>query len=563
MPFALKSLRVQLPLVLLGCLALFGLWMMPIVATGMPLEIPRLLAARNFAETGMFRETDSLGRLLAPELLKEQGETSPEPERLSTMILATFSRFIPWNNAIGWTAMTGAVFALSFLFLWLAVARLFSIRVAWGTIVITALMPIYWQIALSSDRYIFGLFFLFAGFAAAAWLLDRSWIAAVIVSGIFFGLAASAKDAFLIFLPWFLVLLVSVQRSWKRGIVAAALFLACTGIVYLIPYADDIRSVGYPVNQNIARAWPGAADIEEKTYLHLYPDPYTYFFDRERFDRELLARRETLSFLERTQLQKVLIRYGVGGPSLIDSVLNGVWLFGNSVTSLFQQDVMGGIVLWLFILPGIYVLRRRRVLLLFLLGTIASVHVLTSFVLHYSREHLMDYGWALGLLVAVGIAFVADSLSASQKKFSAATITSLIILILAVQMIQANRTRFARFYARSLVADTVAAAEVMEKLPAEAVVAAPLHPRIAEDLALLSGQSVVLFQEPTVERLLSEGKLDDAFRTYGVTHVLRYDDERARRMRAAANITVLVDPHPGPKPPEHSAILRYLLHTIR
>ncbi len=540
-------------------------WMLPVLLAGYPNDIPTLLLqARNFGEGGVFSLTDQLGRYLHPELLKVSGTPSADGGRLSAIIFGWIGTFVPYADLIGWSFVASVLLGACLFPLWIATRSFFDTCVAWITVVIFALMPMYWREAIFINNYQIALFFLFMSFASYG-VLRRKTLLAVAIAGLFFGLAVSAKDTFLVFVPWYVIATLWFCRpAWKKGLLMITVFGVCSLAPYLTPYAGDIRTLGYPVNQNLARVWPGEEEIENEIYLHLYPDPYTYFFDRERFERELLARVQTLSALERMQYQKILLNFDLA-PGFFTSLLNGAWLFVGSIPSYFQQDTMGGVFLWLFILPGIVLLwRKNKRFAIAILGLLIFTELSIRFVLHFNREHLMDVGWALALFAGIGIANIAEGLSRSWKKITPTMLTSVIMLVVAAQLIQANRTRFARIYSKVMVQHTVAAAEALRALPENVIVATPLGPSNLTQVALLSGTSVVLFSGETVRRLLEQGTLSDVFKQYEVTHVFGYPDALAESMRRAMpSLRIITDPLIGPQSPAVTPALRWLLHFIR
>jgi len=559
-----KSLTGQIA-ILCVVLALFvGLWMLPVLLAGFPYQFPGLILARNVAETGMFSLTDSLGRMLSPSLLASEGVISTVDGRLSALLYVLASHWLGWDQFLGWTLLSSAVMGVSLLLLWLAVYRLLNARSAWLSTILLGLTPLIWQQALTVDNYSFAFFFLFASFAAFVWLKDRSHFGAVALAGILFGCSSASKDVFLVFLPWYVVAYLWIhRRAWKRGILGVVLFFILAGSIYLAPYIGDIRALGYPVNQNISRVWPGDQQLEDATYLHLYPDPYTYYFDREAFDAEHLAEVEQWSWLARMQEQKTLLNYGLtSGP--FTSLANSMWLFLHSFPSLFQQAMVGSVVLWLFIVPGFLILlHREKTLAVLLVGLVLSMYAMIAFVLHYEREHLMDVVWVLTLFAALGVGGVSDTLASSWKRVSSSLLTILIMIVLGVQLVQTNRNEFARLYRASTVPTALAQAQLLSSLPEDAVVALPDHSTRVMDLAFLSGRTMVSFKEETVERLRAERGLKNAFNIYAVTHALGYSQDLGQSIHSLVPTVTVLDVVERGERNMVTPFVNYLLHIIR
>lgn len=555
------SLTWHLGALVLFCAVLASAWYIPVLVSGHSYEIPHLHPARNFADTGTFTMKDSIGRYVMSE--HHPAEISAKDGRLSTVIFATLSPLIGWDNMAGWALLSTLIVAFSFIPLWFAIAGLFGRRIAWISIILTSLMPIYWKKAIYLSNFQLALFFLFVSFAAFVLLRKNHW-RALAVSGLFFGLSVAAKDLFLIFIPWYVFSYIWIYRSkWRHVLRGLFLFFGITFCVYLVPYIGDIQQNGYPVNWNVARVWPGAAEIANETYLHLYPDPYTYHFDRETFDAFILEKAENATALERTQMQKTLRAYGVGDWNFLKTLKNSVWLFVNSIPSFFHLGTIGGIFLWLFIIPGAAVLWKddRRMALLFG-GLILSTYIIIRFVLGYNREHFEDIGWVLAILAAIGVVSVSDCCASFYKKNSARAISAVITLILALQLLQANRVELARLYRKTMIADTLSVSRAVAQVPTDAVIAMPLHPMLTTRITFLSGRTTVIFAEETLRTLLEDGHLEDAFEQYEVTHIARYPEELSNNIRQNAGVEILTDENPGAQAPEVSTFVRYLLHHI-
>jgi hypothetical protein len=502
------------------------------------------MEARNFAETGMFSFTDTLGRTLSTSDIEAVGVPSAADGRLSRVLIAWLSQGIAWGDLVSWTIAGSVVLAIGMWFWWATVLKLFGVRTAWTTLVITALMPVYFREAVWFDNYNLALTCLAASAAAFVWMKDKRPMVALLVAGLLFGASISAKDVFLIMIPW-----LGVTFLWKRQWKGGAVFFIAALAVYMVPYLSDISTLGYPVNQNIARVWPGAEAIANETYLHLYPDPYTYYFDRAAFDEQFIAAVETKPLSDRMRDEKVMMSYGLA-DGIFRRVRLGTWLIANDIPPFFQRQASGGAFLWIFAIPGFIALwRRDKKLVLWLLGLVFSMYIAIRFVLLYERSHFMNIAWVYALFVGYGIAEV----STMQRQMRASVVTALLVAVCALQLLQANRYEFAARYRRSTVADLRGTAEALKSLPEGSVIALEAHPSDIETLALLSNKTITLFREETLLKLQGSGKLANVLTEYGVTHALDYD------MRTPA-INISSDESVSAPP---SAFTKWLIHLVR
>jgi hypothetical protein len=534
----------QILLALAACCAFVLVWSLPVLVMGDGFGFFPHLEARNFAETGMFSFTGNFGRLLSTNIIPGIGTPSASDGRLSRVLVALLSQGIAWDDLVGWTMAGATVLAIGMLCWWSVVYRLFDRRTAWVTLFITALMPVYFREAVWFDNYNLALACLAASGAAYVWLKDKRMTVALLIAGLLFGASCSAKDVFLIMIPW-----IGVTFLWKKQWKGGAVFFIAAAAVYMVPYMSDIATLGYPVNQNLARLWPGAETIANETYLHLYPDPYTYHFDRAAFDEQFIAAVETKSLSDRMRDEKVMMSYGLA-DGIFRRVRLGTWLILHDIPSFFQRQTVGGVFLWIFALPGIVLLwRREKALVLWLLGLVVSMYIAIRFVLMYEREHFMNIAWIYALFVGYGI----TEISAMQRHVRVGLATVLLTALCCLQLLQANRYEVAAWYNKSNVAELRGAAETLRGLPEDAVIALDIHPSSVESLALLSDRTLLLFDTETVERLRSAGTLKSVFTRYGVTHALDYTMQTPARNVASSSV---VSPPP-------SAMTKWLIHLIR
>lgn len=557
--------RLSRFMILPALIAVVFVWMLPILLSGQMYDVPLMLATRNFASSGCYALMDSLGRFLSPSLLCSLGEPMPFDGRVSIVLFGWISQWIPFTNLVGWSFASCVLVALALLGWWIAIAHLFDRKIAWISSVILALMPFFWREAVWPDYY--SVSYVFLAWSAVAYLLlrTRSEYLALAVAGALYGLTAGAKDVFLIFLPWIVVCYVYVNRSTlRKSALAIGIFIFCLVIVYLLPYAGDIRTLGYPVNYNLARLWPGAEELQEAFYLHLYPDPYTYLFNRDAFNAEFLTRYKGMSLLEQLRLQKSFVSFGFGESSIFLFLLNGAWLLLGALPTLFQQETMGGIFLWLFILPGIVLLaREKKSLIVFLVGFALSGELITRFVLHYARDHIMDYGWILALLAAVGIGAIASACAKSQVRISAKAISAFIVIIISLQLIQANRVVFARRYSRTFVPQVFSIVETVDATPEGSVIAMGIGASRIEQVAQASNRTIAMFDESTMRQLIDEGLFSDAMDLYEVTHVLGFSDDLNGNIQAHSPKLHILDVPTKSSVPHVTPFQNFLLHLVR
>lgn len=530
------AIHLILLLVFLG--GMVAIWYLPIALIGMPPRVPDIGTAADFARTAVTSTTDG---------------------RLTPIILAFFTRWIPWMDFSRWMLLPIAASALALLPWWGTVSRLADRRTAWMATIILGFIPLYWQQALLVNNYTFSFLFLFGSlfFFISLWPISR--LAALMTSGISFGLCIATKDAFIIFLPWLVGLFLWWNRhSLLRTCGETFLFLACIGIAFSLPILPQIlRSDATPM-EKIMTLLP--TERLTPSLSHFYPDRYTEEFDRAWFDAKRVEEQKNARGLQKLQGFNRFISLRIGSPSLLQNIGNGLWLFVGSIPDYFLQETVGGAILWLFILPGIAVLFRfNRRLLLAVTGLVFSSEFLIRFVFHFSRIHVLNTIWVFAIFAAIGIGALADALAKKRGFWHPSSLAAVITLLLAMQLLQTNRLQLARAYMRSDVPRELATSHVLATMPPDGLAAVPRD----SGLPQLIGRSVLAFRPETIDRLLQQGKLRKTFSHYGVTHAFLYDPSLAQRMTAAVpTLRILPQPDP-PELPPLSPLTVFLLHTVR
>ncbi len=481
-------------------------------------------------------------------LFKEEGIFDFGSRRLVPIVLSLFSPLIGWQELMPWIYVNASFLSLALIAWWVLVYRMFNTKVAWISTVVFALLPLYWIKALTIDGYSLGFLFLFLSFISFRELMGRSRMGAIVLSGIFFGLALASRDVFILFLPWFGIAYLWIERNrWKKAIVEGVVFALLSAAIFSFPYI---------ASGNLMEAF----SPRQAGWGHFYPDQYTYEFEKEEYEELSTKEFKSRTWLEQTEHRHYRLIFGVDEKGPLIMLWDGLWLFVNRIPSFFMMDTVGGLFIWLFIIPGAIVLSRsNKRLLILMIGLGLSVELIVRFYFHFQRIHLMNYGWILALLSGFGVVYISEKTVPSKKKKAIAIASTFIVILIAGQLVQANRKQFARLYERSKVPQAIAAAEQLKKFPEDSRVAYPIAYR---NYLALSDVQGLYFHEDTVARLVENRKLREAFNHYGITHVIGYPKESIDGIKRLMPGIKVVEPVEGGGV-EVTPVVRYLLHLVR
>lgn len=494
-------------------------------------------------------------------IFTQTGEITDTSIHMLLVMLSALSPVIAWNNVNAWVAVSVVSFCLSLLPLWWSVRMLFGEATAYLSVVIFATLPISWTIAVSMGGYCFAFLPLFLSFGSFIALHRRRPVAAVAVSGIFFGITMGTQHSYIAFLPWLAAMYLIVERRClARALMRVGIFSGLAFAIFLLPMVptalkgdhtplDRIEIVLSPLKQ----ATPGEG--------HLYPDEFLFEHYKDEYDAVLRKELEEESFLQRQENRNYHIIFGVERFSLLDRIGTGTWMLLNNIPQFFTLDFVGGAFIWLFILPGIVAAwKSHRTLVLGIAGLILVMEFMLRYILLFTSSHIDNYTWAIALFAGVGVHAVSHGLSTGWKLPARwkPVMTAMLCAVIAVQMLQANRKVLAYRYNRSPTPEIYAATEALERIDEDAVVASPRR----HDLFTLSERKDVSIHPKTIEFLSERGKLAEPFATLGITHIIGYTREEERSIvRAAPSVHAIALPEDATPP--ISTLTRYLLYMLR
>ncbi len=525
------------------------------------------LLIRNLHQSGLYSVENNLNVALSSNLIKDQGIISAGGNKLTPLLYSKVFNIIGLPEVSDLTFMSVFIHALTLLIFTGIVLYLFNFRTALVFSLIYIFLPFNWQLAHTFSTYEFALlflslFFLFYLYGVAK--QQRHGYFYLVISGIFLASACLSREVLLLIVPFLLIYLW--LKHQKR-------YLFCIFIPFVIILAifwlPDIKHNDY-LQVFITETSEEVKSADFTFYSHVYPDPYTYHFEREEFLGGLQKQISGDNFVltKEIDLIRELKNMGIAEISLIDRIRAGLMLGSRHIFRFTSLEEIGGPFILFLILLGLYSLRREnKSLYQFFVYWVLSSVFLMSFVALVGRNHLMDFNWAIALAISLGLLtltkVIIDYFQLSTKK--AKIIYPAVLLIVLYQLVLVNHIAWSRVYDNSNSLIIEAYSQEIGKLDIadDEVIAISLEAGAMHSLSYLTDKSVVLFRPETIENLLTKEKLKFAFEQFGVKYILGYSDKLTERIVSQTNVANITSDSLKPVVPEVSRNKGWLMNLIK
>lgn len=538
--FGLKQHKV-LFLILIFFLAII-VWYSPIIFKGYSSQdISRdMVLARNYHQGGILATQNNLSIILASSLIEKEGHPLVLSEYLGSFFYAQIFKItgIPSHNNL--ILISIILYALALVLFTILTLHLFNLKIAVVFSLIYIFSPIGWGLTGFLGGYEFclifwALFFIFyfLGIKKNEQSGNKLNNLFFIISGIFLVVAALSKSVTLVFvLVFFLFLLI---KKLKQQLIYIFIPFIVLLVIFWLP--SVLRG------ENSYLSLFGKQATEEtnfSSYLHIFPDPYTYYFEKEEYLKEF--RNQDLGWSENLEVKKNLTNFGFDKINLFERIKVGFYILSQHISRLFSLEDFGGpFILLLSALGLIYLRNKHRFLCnLFIFWLTVSLFIF-SFIILVGRSHLMDFIWPLVLLVALGLIYLSEIIRDhfNLKKEKSIFFAILIIVLVVYHLILINHVILGKQYDKDFVPRSLVYAQEIKNLEIQDtdVIAIPGDfPDQANTLNYLTNKSFVIFRSSTLEKLLKEEKINQAFELFKVKYVLGYSDDLSKELTIKAGI---------------------------
>lgn len=562
--------------------AAFSVWYSPVLFKGYaPYKMTEIMPiAKNLSQTGNFSIEDKQSVLLPISLVKEKGENATSGNKLTVYLYAWIFKLIGVLNpqhlvmvAILFNSLSLVVFAFTVL-------RLFGFGVASLFVGVYIFMPYNWESVYSLGTYEFAIFFLSLFFLF--FLLGREKkreAIFLILAGISLTLSALSREVFFLILPILVAFLWFNDKSqgdqqdlslcgkvWnkKRLIYLFAPIILILSVFYFPSFFSEGKNNYSGFFSKSEKQRP----MDSPFYEHLFPDPYTYHFEQEKFLADFDNKIENSGFTESLENKKILANLGIRNMGIIDRLSLGVILLFTHLFRFISLELVAGPFVLMFALLGLYSLREKdknfyKFSIYWFFGTL----FLLSFVVAVSRSHLRDFNWIIPLLASLGVFFFADILKNNLRlsRRQSFVFLSVISFLFIYNLILADHVVFGNIYDGNPSQKLEAYAQEIKKIGVRdgEVIAIGLNSKEQIVLSYLADESMVIFTTSTIKKLIEEKKLQEVFDKFGVKYFLGYDDKLALEILASAKAENIASKTIKADQPEISSFKSLFMGIVR
>jgi hypothetical protein len=501
-------------------------WYSPIIFKGhsfQPISQDMLLA-KNYHESGVFATQNNQSVVVSSDLTRDNGYQLPISKYLGSAIFAKIFNVIgiPDYNLL--VLLSIILYAIVLVVFTILTKKIFGLKIAAIFSLIYIFSPIGWGLSYDSSGYGFCLLFLgvslifyFSGTKGRDRKNSIINILFLVFSGIFLGLSALSKEITLVFALAFFIFLVI--KKLKKQLLYVFIPFAVLLIIFWLPsflnggnrYLSLIT--GHTTKANVALA-----------ELHLFPDAYTYYFEKDSFLKDFQG--QDLGVSENIETKKVLANYGFGKITIFERGKVGAYALSQHLFRFVSLQEFGGPFILLLLILGLIYLKKKNKFLYNLSAYWVTISIFVfSFIILVSRNHLMDFVWPITLMVSLGVFYLLQIVKEHFKLNKTILIDIIIVVLILYHLFLVNRIVLGTAYDSESVPRILAYSREINEIEIKdnQVIAVP-GDILGQDfsLAYLTGKSFVIFRPETLEKLLKENKIKTALDNFGVKYILGY-----------------------------------------
>ncbi|MFH1610427.1 MAG: glycosyltransferase family 39 protein [Patescibacteria group bacterium] len=482
-----------------------------------------LILARNFAETGQYNTESPQNIILNSQLSAQEGMRYNPGNELTYTIYGYIFKHFGFQQQLP-LFISIFLWSLSSVLLFFLVKKQFNLKVAVIFGVVSIFLPVILQGVLTGGFYEWAVLCFSIALCLFFNIKERfSWLS-LVLAGVFFALSILCRSAFIVSVIPFVIFEFYRNRSIKKLVYLSLPIILILGLFFGRGMLDKEKS-GYFSGEN----------LNFVDYSHLYPDPYTFHFEKEQYLKELEGTSNTM-------FSQFLLKYGekVSLKNQIIMYLGSAKFYPKEFLKLIISG--GPLILLLMFFGFLYLFKKNKQLFKFFILWFIIWYVLLVILKTNNWDHFLELSWPIVLLISLGIYSLFDFIYKSDLKKNLKYILFVLIsLCIVLHFIQANKWMLHEEYNTSNIDSIIVFTSLVEKesLSNKDIIAVGWEKGMPFALNYLTNKNFVYFHPETVKKLLAENSLQSAFDKFGVTHIIAFDHELTREIQENSQVKVI------------------------
>ena len=458
-----------------------------------------IILARNLAVSGKYSIENQKNVILSSSKIAQEGVVSTFGNKLTIYIYSFIFKILGFSPNLPFYASV-LMFAFSAVLIFLIIFEIFgNFWLAATASSLDLFMPFVWKGSLFAGAYEFAVvFFLLGLLLYIKWRSKNPYV--LVLSGLFFGLAIASRNAFL-----FSVLAIAFYefyrtRKWKWAVFVAAPALA----VFLLLGA-------------LNNSYVKSTDESFTRYGHLFPDPYTYHFEKDEYIKDVALSSNDPEFVE------FLAKYGYSVP-LSKTIRVYAWSFIFYIKESFSLINFGGpLFVFLAFFGAVMLYKEKREWFAFCVFWLSLLYLGLILLKTNNWDHFLEIRPIIILFISFAVWKIIGifKIYFSQKK--SVLLSAVFVSLLAFQLFYTNKWLFHQDYEASFMPKANLIIDNLKKrgLSKEDVIAVDHNQNATAILNYYTDLSFVYFSHETLEKLEEKGNLQDVLKKFGVTYLIR------------------------------------------
>ncbi len=359
----------------------------------------------------------------------------------------------------------------------------------------------------------------------------------LILSSFFVSASIFSKETLILILP-----AIFVYFLFKKQFKQLLYFFIPLILLFSLTYLPSILSKkGNYLHHFVKYSQNPCTDFS--SFAHLYPDPYTCHFDRKSFLQQRLKQIGNSDIMASLGIRKILQNTGSATIPFFDRFKLGLSLLLRHIFRFASITEIGGVLITILLILGAFKLREKNKNLFNFFVIWISLSILTlSFIVLGNRNHLMDWGVLITLLIVLGILFLVEVLK-ERIKINKKLISIVLVLLVLYNLLLASHVMWGEKYDKSFIPILNYYARQInnKKISKTLVVAVPFRPEDAYNLNFLTNQSIIVFKEETIKKLLRKSELKIAFEKFNVKYIMGYPKKLSKKINQISDVSIIAN----------------------